>query len=96
MVLVIVIFFFVHLLELAGYIIYIQDKKNNKIENMLAEQDVYIEQISDVVRMSKQRLEELDQIGAFKSDDELGVFFNNLKAIQKILNGFARTKGNAK
>lgn len=96
MALLIVIFVSIHLLELAGYIIYVQDKKNNKMENMISDQEVYMEQISGIIRNGRHRLDELDQIGAFKSDDELGIFFNNLKAIQEVLDGFVRTRTNAK
>lgn len=93
MVLGIIIFIVIHLLELAGYLIYAQNKKNQQLITLISEQELYISKISEVVKLSKDKLEELDAIGAFRSDDELGVFFNNLKVIQGILNEFIAQKG---
>jgi len=34
-------------------------------------------------------IKEVDRLGAFKSDDEIGFFFNTVKTIQETLNNFA-------
>lgn len=94
MALLITIFISIHLLELAAYLIYVQSKKNDKYEKILAEQDMFVNNISSVIRAGKSRLDDLDQLGAFRSDDELGVFFQNLKAIQDLLDKFISQKEN--
>ena len=38
--------------------------------------------------MSDQRLKKVDAKGTFKSDDEVGFFFQEIKQIQDILNDF--------
>lgn len=93
MALLIIVFISIHLLELAGYLIYVQSKKNDKLEKMVTEQDSFIDSLSSIIRTSRHRLDELDSIGAFRSDDELGVFFSNLRNIQEILDGFTAKKG---
>ena len=44
--------------------------------------------INIIVANSDAKLKELDVMGAFQADDEVGAFFSNLKEIQDILNEF--------
>ena len=42
------------------------------------------------VRFIDQKLKKIDQRGAFKSDDEIGWFFNEVKIIQNDLSQFKK------
>jgi hypothetical protein len=44
--------------------------------------------MSDLIKSSDRKLEQVDKLGAFKSDDEVGFFFETIKEIQKQLNEF--------
>jgi virulence-associated protein VapD len=48
----------------------------------------YIVNISTAIRLSDEKLKEIDANGIFKADDEIGWFFDSVKNIQKILNEF--------
>ena len=76
-------------LTIIGYIIYNLYTKNAKLEEMVLERDRTLQALSDVINESDRILKELDKIGAFRSDDEIGFFFNNVKAIQETLNEFS-------
>ncbi len=43
-----------------------------------------------IVEQSDKMLSEMDKRGIFKSDDEVGTFFNTVMEIQKLLNQFFR------
>jgi len=75
-----------------GYIIYNLYSKNVKLEEMVLERERTLETLSDIINESDRVLKELDKLGAFKSDDEIGFFFNNVKAIQEALNEFSVKK----
>lgn len=75
-----------------GYIIYNLYSKNVKLEQMVLERERTLETLSDIINESDRVLKELDKLGAFKSDDEIGFFFNNVKAIQETLNEFSVKK----
>lgn len=75
-----------------GYIIYNLYSKNAKLEQMVIEREQVLNNISEVINESDRVLKELDNIGAFKSDDEIGFFFNTVKAIQETLNEFSVKK----
>jgi hypothetical protein len=51
-----------------------------------------IKDINNRIDWSGKRLKEIDERGAFKSDDEIGYFFTNVQAIQQILDEFAKQK----
>lgn len=61
-------------------------KKSEKQENIIIKQQEKIDNIQYIIDASNIRLTQLDISGAFKSDDEVGFFFENLKAIQDELN----------
>lgn len=75
----------VELVILGGYLLI---KKNSKMEKIIIAQQDHINNISYIVDQSDKKLEELDASGAFKSDDEIGFFFEQLKAIQSELSNF--------
>jgi len=48
----------------------------------------YLNKISDTIEMAEKKLMEVDAKGSFKSDDEIGFFFEQIKTIQTALNSF--------
>ena len=63
-------------------------RKNEKQEDILAGYMTYLNKISDTIEMSEKKLMEVDAKGSFKSDDEVGFFFEQIKTIQTALNSF--------
>ena len=63
-------------------------KKNEKQEDILAGYMTYLNKISDTIEMSEKKMMEVDATGSFKSDDEVGFFFEQIKTIQTALNSF--------
>jgi len=82
----------IHLVELIGIGIFLLIRRNNALEKAVVQQQQYIDAISIIIENSQQKLEELDTMGAFKADDEVGTFFKNLAEIQSILNQFINKK----
>ena len=78
----------IHLIELIALGGYLLIRKNNKLERIIAEQQQYIDAISIIIQDSENTIKELDNRGAFESDDEVGTFFRNIKQIQEVLNQF--------
>lgn len=62
--------------------------KNEKSEDIIVSQQKYISLISEVIKNSEKRLQEIDEKEVFKSDDEIGWFFNEVKKIQNILSQY--------
>lgn len=71
-----------------GYVIYNLYNKNTKLEQMVLEREQTLQMLSTIINESDKVLNDLDRIGAFKSDDEIGYFFNAVKSIQATLNEF--------
>ena len=78
-----------------GYTTFNLLRKNEKQEDELEKQQVilmsylaYLNKISDIIEASDKKLNEVDQRGAFKSDDEVGFIFEQIKTIQTALNSF--------
>jgi hypothetical protein len=63
-------------------------KKQEKSEDILIGYLNYLDKISRTIEISDKKLKELDQLGAFKSDDETGTIFKSITQIQEILNEF--------
>jgi len=62
--------------------------KNEKAEDIIISQQKYISSISEIINNSEKRLREIDEKEVFKSDDEIGWFFNEVKKIQNILSQY--------
>ena len=62
--------------------------KVEKYEDVTIDQTQYLQNISNLIGDSKKHLSKLDERGVFQSDDEVGTFSNNLKAVQDELNKF--------
>ena len=63
-------------------------RKNEKYEDLVEGYRVFILRFQQQVKESDKRIKEIDSKGAFKSDDEVGYFFNELKKIQDSLTNF--------
>ena len=62
--------------------------KNEKAEDIIISQQNYISSISEIIKNSEKRIKEIDEKEIFKSDDEIGWFFNELKKIQNIISQY--------
>lgn len=62
--------------------------KNEKAEDIIISQQKYISSISEIIKNSEKKLVEIDEKETFKSDDEIGWFFNEIKKIQNILSQY--------
>jgi len=83
----------IHVIELAVIGAVLLIRRNSALEKAVAQQREYIDAISIIVNNSDQKLKELDTLGAFQADDEVGIFFQNLREIQNIINDFNNFKG---
>ena len=82
----------IHVIELAiiGAVLLI--RRNSALEKAVVQQREYIDAISIIINNSDQKLRELDTLGAFQADDEVGTFFQNLKEIQTLVSQFNTRK----
>ncbi len=71
-----------------GYTTFNLLRKNEKAEDVINSYQVYIKEVSETVEIVDQRLNEIDQNGAFKSDDEIGFFFERVKVLNTALKSF--------
>lgn len=78
----------IHLIEIIVIGIVLLIRRNNALEKAVIKQREYIDAISIIINNSNEKLKELDVLGAFETDDEVGTFFKNLKEIQTLINDF--------
>jgi len=71
-----------------SYVIYNLNRKVIKQEDILEYQVGYLRNVSYLISESKIYVEQLDEKGTFRSDDEVGVFFNFMKEIQETINAY--------
>lgn len=71
-----------------GYTTFNLLRKNEKAEDVINSYQVYIKDVSETIEFIDNRLEEIDQNGAFKSDDEVGFFFERVKVLHTALKSF--------
>lgn len=76
------------LVVVLGYTTFNLLKKNEKQEDILSGYMTYLNKISDTIELSEKKMIEVDAKGSFKSDDEVGFFFEQIKVIQAALNTF--------
>ena len=76
------------LVVILGYTTFNLLRKNEKQEDILAGYMTYLNKISDYIEVTDKRLKEIDAKESFKSDDEIGFFFEQIKNIQSVLNQF--------
>ena len=63
-------------------------RKNEKQEDILAGYITYLDQFSRIIEVSDEKLKKIDERGIFKSDDEIGFMFTQIKDLQRILSQF--------
>jgi hypothetical protein len=85
---VILIIFLLIIICVLSYTTYNLLRKNEKLEDLIKDQQIYINSISSVIQESSMLLEEIDAKGTFRSDDEVGFFFRSIKNIQDVLDSF--------
>ena len=76
------------LVVILGFTTFNLMRKNEKQEDILAEYLNYLDKLSKTIDASDKKLKEIDRAGTFKSDDEVGQFFDSIQKIQDILNDF--------
>jgi len=83
------------LVMILGYTTFNLLKKLEKQEDVINNQATilasylsYLNKISDIIEFSDKKLKEVDHKESFKSDDEVGFFFEEIKQIQSTLNQF--------
>jgi hypothetical protein len=82
----------IHLIEIIGIGRFFLIRRNNALEKAVTDQQQYIDAISILIADSDARLKELDTMGAFETDDEVGTFFKNLREMQIIISQFNNRK----
>ncbi len=80
------------LVVILGYTTFNLLRKNEKAEDIMLSHKNFIDKIDEHITFSNQKLKEIDQRGAFKSDDEIGWFFKNLKGLQNDLSKFKQNQ----
>ena len=76
------------LVGIFGYATFNLLRKNEKAEDIIVSQQVFINKVDEHVTFSEKRLKQIDEKGMFKSDDEIGWFFNEIKVLQTGLSQF--------
>ena len=76
------------LVVILGYATYNLLKKNEKLEEISNSYENFINELSEAISYSNEKLDEIDQKGIFKSDDEIGWFFSQIQELQNILDNF--------
>lgn len=56
--------------------------KIEKLEDVISESDSFYSELRTIISLSTDKLQEIDERGAFKSDDEIGWFFTSLLELQ--------------
>ena len=63
-------------------------RKNEKQEDILAGYITYLDQFSRIIELSDEKLKKIDERGIFKSDDEVGFMYEQIKELQRVLSNF--------
>ena len=63
-------------------------RKNEKQEDILAGYVTYLDQLSRIIELSDEKLKKIDERQIFKSDDEIGFMYEQIKELQRILSNF--------
>ena len=71
-----------------GYTTWNLHRKVTKQEDIIEYQVGYLRKVAYLISESKIYVEQLDEKGTFRSDDEVGVFFDFMKEIQETINDY--------
>ena len=78
------------------YVIWNLNNKLLKAEDIIEEQIEYLRKVSLTIQESNLYVNQLDEKGHFRADDEIGTFFNFMKEIQDLINSFRLPVGYGK
>jgi len=87
-----IIYIVITLLFASLYACYNLFSKIEKLEKIVDDQNTYIDRISELIEVSNKKISESEIANAFKTDDEIGFFFETLQEIQSQLNSFKTKK----
>jgi hypothetical protein len=76
-----------------GYVIWNLNNKLTKAEDIIDEQIDYLRKVSLTIQESNLYVNQLDEKGHFRADDEIGTFFDFMKEIQDLINSFRLPQG---
>ena len=76
------------LVVVLGYTTFNLLRKNEKQEDILTGYMSYLDQLSRIIEISDEKLKKIDERGIFKSDDEIGFMYEQIKDLQRILSNF--------
>lgn len=79
-----------------GYVIWNLNNKLTKAEDIIEEQIDYLRKVSLTIQESNLYVNQLDEKGHFRADDEIGTFFDFMKEIQDLINSFRLPQGYGK
>jgi len=88
--------FLIIVIAVCVYIIWNLNSKLIKAEDVIEEQIDYLRKVSLTIQESNLYVNQLDEKGHFRSDDEIGTFFNFMKEIQDLINSFRLPEGYGK
>lgn len=71
-----------------GYTTWNLHRKVARQEDIIEYQVGYLRKVAYLISESKIYVEQLDEKGTFRSDDEVGVFFDFMKEIQETINAY--------
>lgn len=78
------------------YVIWNLNKKLLKAEDIIENQIDYLRRVSLTIQESNLYINQLDEKGHLRADDEIGTFFNFMKEIQDLINSFRLPEGYGK
>lgn len=78
------------------YIIWNLNKKLLKAEDIIENQIDYLRKVSLTIQESNVYINQLDEKGHLRADDEIGTFFDFMKEIQDVINSFRLPEGYGK
>lgn len=79
------------LVAISGTLVYIIRNlmvKVEQYEDVTVDQTQYLQNIPNIIGESDKHLQNLDEKGVFQSDDEVGEFFDQMKAVQDELDRY--------
>jgi len=62
-----------------------QEDELGKRQDVIVSYQTYINSLGEVIHTMTERIDKIDAKGTFKSDDEVGFFFQRLKALSDML-----------
>ena len=71
-----------------GYTSWIQMVKVESYEEQIEKQSVWLDEFINRIDIMSKTLKEIDSKGTFEADDEVGTFFESLKALQERIETF--------